>query len=47
MDLENEYRYNQKFKDYVEKYRKDRGITVEEALKHQQVKDVCRHYSDV
>lgn len=30
MDLKNEYRFNKAFRDYVEKYRKDRGIKVEE-----------------
>lgn len=47
MDYENEYRFNKAFRVYVDKYCKTYRVSVEEALEHQLVKDVCRYYSEV
>lgn len=43
----NEYRYNQKFRQYVDKYCAERGTSVEEALKHELVRQVCLQYTEV
>ena len=43
----NEYKHNQKFRDYVDKYSKHQGISVEEALKHEMVRQVYLHYTEV
>ena len=36
--------YSANYKEYVEKYAKDRGITFEEAEEHQIVKEVKKYY---
>jgi len=38
MDFMKFYNTNDDFRSYVEKYRSDRGISVEEALEHEMVK---------
>lgn len=43
----NEYQYNKRFKDYVDKYSKHHGISVEEALKHNVVRQVYLYYTEV
>lgn len=45
--LHNEYKYNKRFRDYVDKYCKTYGCTVEEALEHEIVKQVCKYYTEV
>ncbi len=45
--MHNEYRHNKKFRDYVDKYCKSRGITVEEALQHELVKQAYLYYTEV
>ncbi len=45
--IRNEYRYNKRFREYVDKYCKKHGCTVEEALQHELIKQVYRHYTEV
>ncbi len=45
--LENEYRYNKNFRDYVDKYCKTYGYTVEEALTHELVRQAFLLYTEV
>ena len=45
--LHNEYKYNQRFRDYVDKYCKDYGYTVEEALTHALIKQAYLYYTEV
>lgn len=45
--IENEYRHNKRFRDYVDKYSDKHGITVEEALKHEIVRQVWLQYTEV
>ena len=45
--IHNEYKYNKRFRDYVDKYCKTYRCTVEEALKHEVVKQVCKYYTEV
>lgn len=45
--IENEYRYNMNFRQYVDQYAKDHEISVEEALKHEIVRQVCLQYTEV
>lgn len=45
--IENEYRHNAAFRRYVDRYCEKHEITVEEALKHQTVKDVFHYYREV
>lgn len=47
MDYANEYRFNKAFREYVDKYCKTYGVSVEEALEHELVKNVCSYYSAV
>lgn len=47
--LQNEYDNNRRFKRYVDRYRQVHnltGITVDEALKHEIVKQVCLEYKE-
>lgn len=46
-NLENEYRYNPDFREYVDKYCKQYNLTVEEALRHEIVKQVYLYYAEV
>lgn len=43
----NEYRHNQNFKQYVDKYCKNRHITIKEALKHEIVRQMCLQYTEI
>lgn len=43
--LENEYKHNKHFSDYVDAYSKSNGITVDEALQHACVKEVYLYYT--
>lgn len=45
--IRNEYVHNKKFRDYVDKYAKNHGITVDEALEHDLVRQVFLMYTDV
>lgn len=45
--IENEYRHNKRFRDYVDKYAANHGISVEEALKHEIVRQACLQYTEV
>ncbi len=45
--IENEYRYNSKFREYVDSYCKARNITVEEALKHAEVRQKFLFFKEV
>ncbi len=36
--IRNEYVHNKKFRDYVDKYAKNHGITANEALEHELVR---------
>lgn len=45
--IKNEYRFNSRFKRYVDRYCASRGISVEEALTHKIVKRVCMSYTDL
>ena len=40
------YNSNTDFQEYVERYCKKHKCTVEEALKHKVVEDVCEHYKE-
>ena len=40
------YNSNTDFKEYVERYCKKHKCTVEEALKHKVVEDVCEQYRE-
>lgn len=45
--IENEYRHNKRFRDYVEQYAAKHGITAEEALKHENVRRKFLMYTEV
>lgn len=45
--VNNEYRHNEKFRQYVDKYAKNRGITVVETLNHELVRQVALYYTEV
>ena len=45
--LMNEYCYNAKFRDYVDKYCKKHSLTVKEALRHEIVKQVYLYYTEM
>lgn len=45
--LENEYRHNKEFRDYVDKYCESRKVTVEEALQHEIVRQKFLMNTDV
>lgn len=45
--IQNEYRYNRRFREYVDKYCREKGCTVEEALTHGQVRKAFLHYTEV
>lgn len=47
MDTHNEYKFNKNFREYVDKYCRTYGITVDEALQHELVKQVCLMYTEV
>ena len=45
--MQNEYRYNRRFADYVDRFAAENNISVYEALKSESVKRAWRHYTDV
>lgn len=45
--LENEYRFNRRFRYYVDRYCAQRGIEVKEALSHEIVRQVYLQYTEV
>lgn len=45
--LKNEYRHNNKFRRYVDRYAKNNHVTTEEALKHELVRQVYLSYTEV
>ena len=45
--MENEYKFNQKFREYVDKYCATRKISVEEALTHELVRQAYLYYREV
>lgn len=45
--IEKEYRFNVNFRRYVDRYVENRGITVEEALKHEIVQQAFLMYTEV
>ena len=40
------YNSNSDFRDYVEKYRKDHELTVDEALQNAQVREAANYYRE-
>lgn len=45
--LENEYRFNKGFHDFVDKYCAEKNITVDEALEHEKVRRAFLQYTEV
>lgn len=45
--VENEYRHNRLFRDYVDKYCEEKGITPDEAMGLDEIRRACLHYTDV
>lgn len=45
--LENEYRFNKRFREYVDKYCAEKGITVDQAFEDETVKGEFLRYSEV
>ena len=45
--IQNEYRYNRRFADCVEKFAEQNNISVHEAMEHESVKRAWRHYTDL
>lgn len=45
--IENDYKWNKNFREYVDKYAKNREITVKEALTHAEVREVWRYYTEL
>ena len=45
--MENEYRHNRCFREYVDRYCNEYGCTVEEALKHYPVRMAFLYLTDV
>ena len=45
--IRHDYVHNQKFLDYVDKYARQHGITADEALGHELVRQVFLMYTDV
>lgn len=46
MDMRDFYNTNSDFRDYVEKFRRDRDLTVEEALQHASVREAEKYYRE-
>lgn len=46
-NLKNGYKFNSRFRQYVDGYRKNMNITVEEALTHEIVRQVYLSYTEV
>ena len=45
--IQTDYRYIKPFRDYVDKYAKQNNITVQQALEHEQVRQVWRYYTEL
>lgn len=45
--IKNEYRHNVQFRAYVDGYCKEHGVTTEEALERNEVKQAFWHYTEV
>ena len=45
--MQNEYMFNRAFREYVNRYAADRGITPEQALERTEVQQAARFYSKV
>ncbi|SDH03966.1 hypothetical protein [Marvinbryantia formatexigens] len=45
--IQNEYRFNRHFREYVNRYAREHGITPEEALMSTEVQQAARFYSEV
>ena len=45
--MQNDYAYNRRFREYVDKYCRKHGCTVAEALTHELVRQAWRHYTEV
>lgn len=43
----NEYRFNRKFREYVDEYCNENDISVEDALNQEKVKNIYRYYTEV
>lgn len=43
----NDYMYNRRFREYVDKYCQKHGCTADEALTHELVRQVHRYYTEV
>ena len=46
-NIKNEYRFNIKFRRYVDRYCERRNVTVEEALGNESVRKACMRYTEV
>lgn len=46
-NLRNEYRHNSQFRRYVDKYCENHGITVDEAVNHELIKQAYLYYTEV
>lgn len=46
-NLENEYRYNPDFREYVDKHCKHYNLTVEEALRQAIVRQAYLYYAEI
>lgn len=44
--IQKEYEINNNFRDYVDKYAKERNISVEEALEHKLVEQAYCYYKE-
>lgn len=44
--MHREYMNNKRFSNYVDKYAKNRGISVNEALQHELVRQVYLYYAE-
>lgn len=45
--MKNFYESNSDFRDYVDKFRRDRDLTVDEALQHASVREAEKYYREV
>lgn len=45
--VKNEYCWNRRFREYVDKYAKEHGITPEEALEYEDVRREWRYYTEL
>lgn len=45
--IQNEYRHNARFREYVDRYSKQHRISVDESLKHEMVRQTYLYYTEV